>query len=97
VLPRERGYTESTGQVRGGTDVYLAAAASSRWHLTVDGDTAARRKVFGWANAFAIDHDGAATLQYRTSPLRWMLLALQLWLWFWCLHLLRAARRGARA
>jgi hypothetical protein len=38
-------------------------------------------KAFGWANGFAVASDGAATLRYRTAPLRYAFLGLQVLLW----------------
>src|SRR5262249_29416540 len=65
VLPAADGANRWQGDVNPGT-VYLAAPADSGWHLSVDGTTMARRPAFGWANAFAVDRAGPATLGFDT-------------------------------
>jgi GT2 family glycosyltransferase len=81
VLPARRSDTRFTGPVEGGREIFHSAASSSRWELQVDGDTAPRRTAFGWANAYTVDAGGPATLRYRTSPLRWAAIAIEVGLW----------------
>jgi len=86
-----RGYLPTPG------DVYLSAASSSRWKLTVGGGVTQRRTAFGWANAFAAPA-GPASLSYRTPATRSVELWLVLLLWAAILAwLLRSPRHSPRA
>jgi hypothetical protein len=69
------------GSVEGDGDVYLAATADSNWKLEVDGSGVERRDAFGWANVFARDGDGDASLRYDTPLRRHALLLGQVALW----------------
>lgn len=60
---------------------YLAAAASSRWELEVDGEGLDRSEAFGWANTFAASDGGEGSLHFRTPITRYALLAGQMLLW----------------
>jgi hypothetical protein len=95
ALPDETGFTTATGPATRDTDVYLGSSSSSRWHLEVGGTVMDRRKAFGWANAFAMTAGGPATLRYRTSPLRWAMLAVEALLVVWCVIFQRRAARAA--
>ncbi|HEX9969500.1 MAG TPA: glycosyltransferase family 2 protein, partial [Acidimicrobiales bacterium] len=97
VLPRRRSDTRYQGPVDGGREVYLSAASSPQWELRVDGDAAPRRTAFGWANAFTVDTGGPATLRYRTSPLRWAAIAIEVGVWVVAVRALVRRRREARA
>ena len=77
VLRGKTGPASYRGTAPAGT-VHVAESASPRWRLSVDGDTAARRSSFGWANAFEVEKAGAARLQFRTPLLRWLAIALQI-------------------
>jgi GT2 family glycosyltransferase len=68
------------GRFPAGT-VYLAQSSSSGWSLEVDGEGAERSRAFGWANAFDVADAGEGELRYRTSPLRWLAVLLQVVLW----------------
>ena len=65
-----------------GPELLFSEAYSSRWHFDVEGGgDVTHRKAFGWSNAFAAPASSSATLQYRTSPLRYAALLLELALW----------------
>jgi len=83
------------GEVAADDTVYLAAAHSDRWELTVDGATQERTKPFGWATAFSVESGGEATVGFQTSPLRYALLALQSLAWAWVLRTVVRARVNA--
>ena len=93
VLPDGDGANRWTGDVGPGT-VYLSAPADSGWKLQVDGTTMARTPAFGWANAFAVDRAGAATLGFDTPLTRPLVVALQALLWLAAVVV--ALRRGRR-
>ena len=99
VLERRRSETRFQGDLPSGAEVYLSAASSPRWELRVGGERAERRRAFGWANAFTVDEGGSATLRYRSSPLRWAAVAIQVGLWAVAVRALlarRPRRAGAR-
>ncbi len=80
-----------------GPELFFAESYSPRWRFGVDGAAAApHRKAFGWANAWTAAA-GRATLTYRTSPLRYAALLLQLALWTVLARLLLQGRRERRA
>jgi GT2 family glycosyltransferase len=81
ALPSASSATSFQGRVDRPGDVYLAESSSPRWRLRVGGHTAERRRAFGWANAFTADDTGAANLRYRTSPVRWLGLLIEVALW----------------
>ncbi len=64
-----------------GPELFFSEAFSSRWRFEVDGDEAAHRKAFGWANAYTAPGGSTATLSYDTSPLRFAALLLELGIW----------------
>ena len=64
-----------------GPELLLSEAYSSRWRFEAGGGAAAHRKAFGWSNAFTAAPSPSSTLRYRTSPLRYAALVLQLALW----------------
>ncbi|HET9442124.1 MAG TPA: hypothetical protein VFO65_02305, partial [Acidimicrobiales bacterium] len=93
----ERGLTRHTGEVVPGP-VYLAEAHSERWALTVGSEEAEQRKAFGWASLFSVREGGKATLRYRTSPVRWLAILVELVLWLAVVVAVARGRRdGARA
>lgn len=61
--------------------LYLSAASSSGWQLTVDGSSVSRSKALGWANGFEVDHGGSATVSFNTPPVRRVMLLVQVGLW----------------
>jgi len=81
VLAGDAGRTTARGPLADNTTVYVANASSPHWQLTVDGRAAPRTKAFGWANSFAVDRGGNATLRFDTPIQRYGLLAVQVLLW----------------
>jgi hypothetical protein len=67
ALPDQRGYQSFAGSLADPATVYLGVASSSRWQLQVDGRTADRQEVLGWANAFTAEAGTDATLVYQTA------------------------------
>jgi GT2 family glycosyltransferase len=63
-----------------GPELLFSEAYSPRWHFSAPG--AVHRKAFGWSNAWTAAAAPDTTLSYRTSPLRYAALALELGLWF---------------
>ena len=99
VLPEEETPTRFSGPLGEGDRVALAEASSPRWQLRVAGASAPRTEAFGWANAFTAPAAGDATLRYRTSPLRYGAVLLEVVVWAAVVrHLFRTRRRpdGAR-
>lgn len=74
--------------------VLLSETASERWRLTGPGGTADRQRAFGWANVFGVDEAGPSTLRYRTSPVRWLAVLIELFLWVAIVRTLVQRRRG---
>lgn len=83
VLPDGDGHLRWTGSLDDGASVLLSAAHSEAWELTVDGVAAERTKPFGWATGFEVPEGGEATLRHVTSPVRYLLLAVQALAWLW--------------
>ena len=96
VLPRERSPFRFEGSVNDDSTVYLSEASSSSWKLDADGRSVPRRKAFGWANAYDVEDGGRATLRYRTSPLRFLAIAVEVVLWLYVLHVSADVRRRRR-
>jgi GT2 family glycosyltransferase len=98
VLTHRAGAARYTGRVGAGT-VFVAEGADAGWQLRVDGEVAERSKALGWGNRFEVARAGDATLRYRTSPLRWAAVAVQLALWLgvaaWFLRDRRRRRAGS--
>jgi hypothetical protein len=73
------------GTIEEDGDVYVAATGDKNWKLEVDGEEAARRDAFGWANVFdtsdASGGDGEASLRYDTPLKRHALLLAQVVVW----------------
>jgi hypothetical protein len=80
VLPAGDGSNRWQGELPPGT-LFLSAPADNGWHLTVAGNSVARRPAFGWANAFAVDQAGPATLGFDTPLTRPLMVAVQAVLW----------------
>ena len=59
----------------------VSPGASDHWKVSVDGTTAPRSEVFGWANQFDVDQAGAGRLTYDTPITRRLLLVGQIVLW----------------
>ncbi|MGQ0832145.1 MAG: glycosyltransferase [Microthrixaceae bacterium] len=97
VLPHERGTTDATGPVKADTTVLVSAAHSDRWSLSVDGTRADHTKPYGWANGFVVPKAGDATLHFRTSPVRYGMLAVQVLAWLWVARRVLRGRLGPSA
>jgi len=97
VLPRRDNVLGWSGSLPDDAVVHLAEAASSRWHLTIDGDSARREKSFGFANAFVVADGGEAKLRLRGSFGHYLALALEAGLWIAALAFVRRQRRTERA
>jgi hypothetical protein len=97
VLVRESSPTRFTGRVPAAGDVLLSESSSPRWRLRVAGQTAERRRAFGWANAFTVDQPGSGTLRYRTSVVRYLAIAIEVALWLALVRFLLLNRRRAGA
>ncbi|MGB0112498.1 MAG: glycosyltransferase, partial [Ilumatobacteraceae bacterium] len=61
--------------------VHLAVPFGDGWELAVDGEAIDGRRAFGESLAFDVPTGGTATLSYRTSSTRSLLIALQVILW----------------
>jgi GT2 family glycosyltransferase len=90
VLTDDAGHLRWKGTVPDDAYVTVSASHSERWQLEVDGEAATLEKPFGWSMGFPVTDGGAATLQFRTPPLRYGLLVAQALAW---VILLRAAIR----
>jgi hypothetical protein len=87
--------------------LHVAIPIDDRWQLRVDGQSVDARPAFGVTTAFDVATstgvDGDATLQYRTSPLRWLAVLVQVSAWIGLLlvisrvELRRRRRRPAPA
>jgi hypothetical protein len=77
-----------------GEVVLLAEAIDPRWQLTVDGEVLSRRTAFGWATAWDLSSAGEGAFRYRTAPTRYVLVAVQVFLWVLALVLIRTCRHG---
>jgi len=96
ALGDERGPTTFRGGVDGQGELYLAAGPSSGWTLQVEGETADRRTVFGWANAFDLPQGGTATLEFDTPVTRYLFILVQLGLWVFVLTRIRRPAGAGR-
>ena len=81
ALRDQTGYQSFRGTIDPPGAVYLAEASSDNWKLQVDGHAAARTEALGWANLFAADGSGPATLAYDTPWSRDLFLVGQAALW----------------
>jgi hypothetical protein len=77
--------------------LYVSAASSSGWRLTVDGRSIPRSKALGWANGFEVGFRGSATLSFDTPPVRRVMLLVQVALWVLAVRQIWRWRRRARA
>ena len=87
VLAEVRSPVRFAGSVAPGP-LHLAEAFSPRWQLRIDDEVSPHQRGFGWANSFVSPPDAPggggsaeASLGYRTSPLRWLVVAGQVALW----------------
>jgi hypothetical protein len=86
------GATPLGAQADRGT-VYLAEPSSSRWQVRVGGHGVERARALGWANRFDVAAAGPVSVRYRTSPLRWLAVLVQLGLWVGAIVFLVRRRR----
>lgn len=94
VLPDVSGRVDQArGPVEVGT-LYVAQPLDERWQLRTDAGTVNAEPAFGWASSYQVRAAGIAELRYRTSPLRWLALAVQAAAWL-LLAALALPRRGA--
>ena len=96
ALGDELGPTTFRGPVDGQGELYLASGPTSGWTLSVDGEEADRRTVFGWANAFDLPRAGTATLTFERPITRYLLIAVQAGLWIFVISRVRRPARPAR-
>jgi hypothetical protein len=94
VLPNG-GPFDFTGSVPSNTTVLLAETPSSRWQLSVAGDSVRQQKAYGVANAYRVATGGRASLRFRTPVLRYGAILLQIALWALAVRMLISLRRRA--
>ena len=72
--------------------------SSDSWELEVDGSAVDAIEPFGWSTGFEVADGGDATLRFHTSPLRYVLLAIEALAWLWVLRIVAApaSRTGRR-
>jgi GT2 family glycosyltransferase len=80
VMPSTREAVSWNGDVPN-REAFLSEASSSNWRLNVNGEPVTRRKAFGWANSFANERTGNASLGFRTPFTSRLLLLVELALW----------------
>jgi hypothetical protein len=81
ALPTVNGYANASGPIPDPAVVYVGAAASDRWQLTVNGAPQQRADALGWANQYTVDSTGQAQLRYQTPRSRYAWLAAISLLW----------------
>ena len=81
ALPDDKGYESFAGSIDQDSSVYLAEAASGRWHLEVDGNQVDGHEVLGWSNAFDAPSGQTATLAFDTPITRLLMIIGQAILW----------------
>jgi GT2 family glycosyltransferase len=90
VLTERDGHLRWKGELPSDSEVLIAEAHSSHWKLHLRGGSATEGKPFGWATGYSVTDGGSASFEYQTSPLRYLLLLVQVVAW---LLLLRALVR----
>jgi hypothetical protein len=88
------------GPVGSGDTLVQASSTSDRWVLEVDGRRVDRSDAYGWADAFAVPEGvgrGDAVLTYRTPPVRYALVAVQVALWLLVVAVAVRMRFGSEA
>ena len=96
VLRRQAGQFKYEGTLPADASVLFSESASPRWRLRAGGAGATRQPALGWASTYTTTKAGKATLAYRTSPLRWLALALELAVWIVVLRTVQQDRRIRR-
>jgi hypothetical protein len=95
VLADRDGHLRWSGPIEDDTTVLLSAAHSDSWELEVDGTSVHAIKPFGWSTGFEVAQGGEASLRFRTSPLRYVVLAIQAVAWLWVVRLVLRRRLDA--
>ena len=90
------GITDFDGPVGDGDVLWHAAAASSGWKLTVDGEAARRADGFGFGTTYAVPAGGDAELRYSTPVYRLLLSGLQAAAWVLAIRTAWRLRRRLR-
>jgi hypothetical protein len=93
ALRHESSRLKFSGRLEQDDTVFFSEGSAPGWHLTAGGRSAPRRSALGWANAFTVRRGGAATLSYRTSPGRPVLVLVELALWVVAIRYLVITRR----
>jgi hypothetical protein len=81
ALPDRASDYSFSGPLSSGTSLFFAETPSPRWRLSVDGKNADRSRAFGFSTTYSVDNTGKASLRYRTSPLRYLTLLLEIAVW----------------
>ena len=95
VLPGHRPQLSYRGPVPAGSTV-LVSEASGHWALSGAGSSSHNRP-YGWANGYRIGSGGTATLSYRAPLVRYLLVLVELAIWFLVVRAAVRARRRGRA
>lgn len=93
ALPRERSPFRFEGTLPPGA-IFHSETAGGGWQLEVEGETVRRQPAFGWATVYPDTGGDTGRLRYRTSPLRYVALAIEVALWFAAVRLARRRRVG---
>jgi hypothetical protein len=96
VMPSTPGAVSWAGDVPH-REVVVSEASNSNWRLNVDGEPVTRRKAFGWANSFANERAGNASLGFRTPLTSRLLLLVELALWVLAIRWALRHRRALHA
>jgi hypothetical protein len=86
TLPETGGTLRWTGELSTDSYLYFAMAHSDRGSLSVEGQRVPAEKPFGWASGYEVTSGGKATLHYRTSPLRYLMLLVEALAWAFALR-----------
>ncbi len=87
VLTETEGRVRWSGPIEDDTTVLVSAATSDSWELEVDGSAVDAIEPFGWSTGFEVADGGEATLRFHTSPLRYVLLAIEAIAWIWVVRI----------
>jgi GT2 family glycosyltransferase len=93
VLPTAQSPLHFSGRLTAGDEVFFSQAASDGWSLKVAGRSSVRRRGLGWANAYTVRGTGNATLEYHTSPVRYIEVGIEVLLWAAAIRALVGRRR----
>jgi GT2 family glycosyltransferase len=86
ALVEEAGRDAWRGDIGSGR-LFHSMRSSDRWELRVGGNVVEPTPVLGWASVYDVPQAGAATLHYRTSPLRYAMIVIQALLWLAALRI----------